>query len=414
MPFKYLGLEVGGNPRKVQFWEPVVNKVRARLSTWKGRCLSMAGRICLIKSVFTSIPLFYLSFFKAPISFCNTITSIQRSFLWAWGRDNKSIPWVSWGKICKPFEEGGLGIKDIRKFNYALMAKWKWRLMSDEKGKWKDILESKYMVTSDNYQVRPCNHSWWWKDLEKICREGNGVGWFQQAVKWNVRSRDLVRFWEDPWINDNKLKDLFPRLYSISLNQGMTVGETGYWDDHGWTWHLNWRRERFCWESDVEEELLTILAREVLVKDAKDFITWSGDSKGLFSVKSAYGLLTNQVSEPSNVVFSLLWRTKAVPKVLTTAWRILLDRIPTYQNLVVRGIVVNSPLCVFCNLHVESTQHLFLDCAFAYCVWMMCYQWIGVVGTQNRDICNHFMNFHLTNMSEKQNQVWRGVWVTIT
>ncbi|XP_068477341.1 uncharacterized protein [Phaseolus vulgaris] len=115
----------------------------------------------------------------------------------------------------------------------------------------------------------------------------------------------------------------------------MTVGETGYWDDHGWTWHLNWRRERFCWESDVEEELLTILAREVLVKDAKDFITWSGDSKGLFSVKSAYGLLTNQVSEPSNAAFSLLWRTKAVPKVLTTAWRILLDRIPTYQNLVV-------------------------------------------------------------------------------
>ena len=85
------------------------------------------------------------------------------------------------------------------------------------------------------FGVQIYGHSWWWRDLEKICREGNGVGWFQQAVKWNVRSRDLVRFWEDPWINDNKLKDLFPRLYSISLNQGMTVGETGYWDDHGWT-----------------------------------------------------------------------------------------------------------------------------------------------------------------------------------
>ena len=126
------------------------------------------------------------------------------------------------------------------------------------------------------------------------------------------------------------------------------------------------------------------------------------------------GAHANQVSEPSNAVFSLLWRIKVVPKVLTTVWRILLDRISTYQNLVVRGLVVNSPLCVFCNLHVESTQHLFLDCAFAYCVWMMCYQWIGVVGTQNRDICNHFLNFHLTNMSEKQNQVWRGVWVAIT
>jgi len=37
-----------------------------------------------------------------------------------------------------------LGIKDIRKFNATLLAKWKWRLMSEEKGKWKDILLSKY------------------------------------------------------------------------------------------------------------------------------------------------------------------------------------------------------------------------------------------------------------------------------
>ena len=28
--------------------------------------------------------------------------------------------------ICKPLEEGGLGIKDIGKFNGALLAKWKW------------------------------------------------------------------------------------------------------------------------------------------------------------------------------------------------------------------------------------------------------------------------------------------------
>ena len=144
MPFKYLGIEVGGNPRKKRFWEPVVNKIKARLSSWKGRFLSRAGRICLLKLVFTFIPLFYLSFFKAPTSVCNSIISMQRKFFWAWGKDNVAIPWVSWEKVCKPLEEGGLGIKDIRKFNCALLEKWKWQLMSDEKGKWKDILIFKY------------------------------------------------------------------------------------------------------------------------------------------------------------------------------------------------------------------------------------------------------------------------------
>jgi len=135
---------VGGNPRKKQFWEPVVRKIEARLSSWKGRFLSMAGRICLLKLVFTAIPLFYLSIFKASITVCNNISSIQRKFLWDWGRQNKSISWVSWDNVCKPLEEGGVGVKEIRNFNPALLTKWKWHLMSGEGGKWKEILVSKY------------------------------------------------------------------------------------------------------------------------------------------------------------------------------------------------------------------------------------------------------------------------------
>jgi len=74
--FKYLGLQVGGNSRRMQFWEPIMDKVKARLSAWRGKCLSLAGRVCLIRSVLTSIPLFYLSFFIAPISVCHKISSI--------------------------------------------------------------------------------------------------------------------------------------------------------------------------------------------------------------------------------------------------------------------------------------------------------------------------------------------------
>jgi len=71
--FVYLGLEVGGNSWKKQLWEPVVNKISARLNAWKGRFLSLGGRICLIKSIFSAIPLFYFSFFKALTSVCNRI-----------------------------------------------------------------------------------------------------------------------------------------------------------------------------------------------------------------------------------------------------------------------------------------------------------------------------------------------------
>jgi len=132
-PFKYLGMVIGGNPKRCEFWKPIVNKIRSRLSRWKGRLLSMAGRICLIKSVISALPLFYFSFFKAPVSVCNQIRRIQAKFLWGWGYESSKIAGVKWKTICSPVEVGGLGIKDIRYFNDALLAKWKRRLgVSDE------------------------------------------------------------------------------------------------------------------------------------------------------------------------------------------------------------------------------------------------------------------------------------------
>ena len=83
-----------------------MEKVKARLSAWKGKCLSFAGRLCLIKSVLTSIPLFYLSFYKAPTSVCDKISSIQRRFLWAWGKDSKYIAWVRWEMYANQRRKG--------------------------------------------------------------------------------------------------------------------------------------------------------------------------------------------------------------------------------------------------------------------------------------------------------------------
>jgi len=64
--FKCLGMLVGGCHKRSKFWEGVVEKVRNKLSRRKGKFISMARRLCLIKSVLFSLPLFYLSLFKMP------------------------------------------------------------------------------------------------------------------------------------------------------------------------------------------------------------------------------------------------------------------------------------------------------------------------------------------------------------
>ena len=80
--FTYLGITIGGNHRTVEFWNPVIHKIQSRLSMWKERLLSMAERICLIKSILNALPQFDFSFFKAPKQVCKVIRSIQIRFLW--------------------------------------------------------------------------------------------------------------------------------------------------------------------------------------------------------------------------------------------------------------------------------------------------------------------------------------------
>lgn len=66
LPLKFLGLPLGANPGRKSTWKPVLDSVRARLSGWARKTLSFAGRLTLIKSVLSSLPVFYLSLFRMP------------------------------------------------------------------------------------------------------------------------------------------------------------------------------------------------------------------------------------------------------------------------------------------------------------------------------------------------------------
>jgi hypothetical protein len=81
IPFKFLGIQVGANPRRRATWKPVVENMEKRMSTWSSRHLSYGGRVTLINSVLSSLPLYFFSFFKAPRCIINQLVKIQRKFL---------------------------------------------------------------------------------------------------------------------------------------------------------------------------------------------------------------------------------------------------------------------------------------------------------------------------------------------
>ena len=46
-----------------------------------------------------------------------------RKFWWSYNSDSRKIHWVKWERLCESKEDGGVGFKEIDKFNEALLAK---------------------------------------------------------------------------------------------------------------------------------------------------------------------------------------------------------------------------------------------------------------------------------------------------
>jgi hypothetical protein len=127
IPLIYLGLPIGANLRRHSTWEPVITKVKNRFSKWRGKNLSMGGRVLLLRSVLSAIPVFYLSFFRAPSGIVSKLESLFKQFLWGGNEESRRVNWLKWEKVCLDKENGGLGIKNIKAFNVALLGKWVWR-----------------------------------------------------------------------------------------------------------------------------------------------------------------------------------------------------------------------------------------------------------------------------------------------
>ena len=84
------------------------------------------------------------SFFRAPTAVINRLSAIQRQFVWGGSFEGKKIALVAWRQVSASRDLGGLGIKDIKVLNNALLIKWKWLVFHQSDQLWSRILVSKY------------------------------------------------------------------------------------------------------------------------------------------------------------------------------------------------------------------------------------------------------------------------------
>ena len=86
--------------------------------------------------------------FKLPFSVCDDLTRMVRNYWWGSEKGKRKTHWMAWDHIIRPKAMGGLGFRDYRIFNQALLARQAWRLLQEPNSLSARILKVVYYPTS--------------------------------------------------------------------------------------------------------------------------------------------------------------------------------------------------------------------------------------------------------------------------
>ena len=103
-----------------------IDKIKAKLSDWKAKNLSLAGRVTLANSVLQVMPIYPMLTAKFPALTCNEIDKLIKNFIWGSDEASLKMHLVSWEVLCQPKCNGGLGIRSAKDMNTLLLMKLGW------------------------------------------------------------------------------------------------------------------------------------------------------------------------------------------------------------------------------------------------------------------------------------------------
>ena len=295
-----------------------------------------------------------MSSFNIPKKVCNNLDALTRRFWWKpKQKEGRFLAWKAWDSLCCPRKSGGLGFKKAKNINSALLAKLAWMIASKRDSLCMRILRAKYKVKDDWLRAEASKYaSPTWKAREVVRR----------GACFLIGDGESIDVWVDPWVPWIEGFIPAPKVESNCLLP-MKVAELIDFELH--TWKTTMVQDIF---NPISAQ--AILSIPIPIKLRLDKLLWIPDSKGLFSVKSAYKeLLANPPYQAATVVkWSKLWKLRGPERIKMFLWRIAVNALPTRENLMSR-MDISEPWCVLCNQEVESAAHLFLKCPAAKAIW---------------------------------------------
>ncbi|KAA0047098.1 LINE-1 retrotransposable element ORF2 protein [Cucumis melo var. makuwa] len=337
-----------------------LNRAKECASFWGISChslplsylgISKGGRLTLIKSTLSSLPIYQLSVFQAPSLTCKNIEKFWRKFLWKGNNGSEGSYLINWTKVFKSKEEGGLGISRLHVTNKALLSKWLWCYLSEPNALWRRLIQCKY---KGNYpgdipsNISSSTSKAPWRSII------DNIDWFKSNQSWELNNGDQISFWYSNWSQEGHLSTAYPRLFALTLGKEISVKDA--WNTFDNQWNIIFRRELNDRERCKWAKILEILPTPRSNRRSSK-PTWTPDSNNSFSIASAKVLISRQLDQsprdPRAKLLEIIWKSTIPMKIKFFMWCLIQRRINTME--VIQQRMPNIPLQPNCTLSISHS-----------------------------------------------------------
>ncbi|KAG6421540.1 hypothetical protein SASPL_118096 [Salvia splendens] len=358
-PFLYLGVPIYRGVKRTDMFLFLREKIARRISGWAHRHLSFGGRLTLIKSTLEAIPLHIFQAVEPTTGTLKQLDQQMARFFWGSTNEKKRTHWIGWEQMCRPTEEGGLGIRKTKEVLRAFNIKLWWRFR-EQNSLWARYMMAKYCTNSTPLTLRlPSRSSPTWRRLSRAWPLA------QPHMRWLVGQGDIY-FWDDIWFGNSPLRE-------ISLDdrgrQTTRVSEfitNGVWDVP--------KLQLLHNQAGLPQHVIDGIINTPILHDEQDILRWNLSKHGEFTVASTWDTLRGR--NPIIQGLGDVWKAGLTNSIAIFIWRLLSNRVPVDTKLQWREIELASK-CQCCPIrpNIESLQHLFIQGFGARRVWREFDEW---------------------------------------
>lgn len=347
LPFRYLGIPIFKGKPKASYLRPICDKIQSKLGAWKGKLLTIIGRVQLVNSVIGSMLVYSFHVYRWPKSILVHLSKLIRNFVWSGDCNQRKICTVSWHDMCKPREEGGLAIRDPFMVNQASLLHLTWNLLTSQDC-WALLCRSRFLSAGKPKAYHFSSSVW--------IGMKQWVQFIYQYSTWNIGNGDNIHFWLDRWL-ERSIVDIWQ--VPENMHNSLTMLVSDYIVDGQWNLPDYFRvKDRALFD---RIHLVTLP-----IEATADNLHWNAATDGHLTNKLAYSFLSAAGQHVN--WHKIVWIAYVPPTRAFICWRFLHNRIPTDENLRKRGCQIVS-ICCFCRRQAETSNHIFLHCPITTQIW---------------------------------------------